>query len=199
MANKLKIGITGGIASGKSEVCKYLESKKFVVIYADKISKEILVKDETAIDEIKQIFGEAAYKNNQPDHAYLAEKVFSSPKNVKLINAILHPRVAVKSEEMMNSVLKNRSVVFYEAALIFEAMIEKRFDKILLITSEINLRKRRALSSGNFDEITFNERVKNQISDEEKIKMSDYIIRNDGTKEELFLQVDDFLKRAGIE
>lgn len=196
---KLKIAITGGIASGKSEVCKYLESKNYSVLYADKISKEILATDLHVIEEIKKLFGDAAYKNNKPDHTFIAEKIFSSAENVKLINSILHPKVGMKSEELMNSILKENNIVFYEAALIFEAKIEKRFDKIVLIVSDVNKRKERAVFNGKFDETSFDERMKNQMTDEEKIKLSDYVLNNNGSLQNLYSQVDEFLEKLDIE
>ena len=89
----LKIGITGGIGSGKSTFCKFLESKNYVVINADSLAKELLATNENIKQKIVEAFGPGSYKNGMPDKKYLAEKVFSDSQNVFRINSIIHPVV----------------------------------------------------------------------------------------------------------
>lgn len=191
---KLKIAVTGGIASGKSEVCRFLEAKKFAVLYADKISKDILEHDIEVIEAIKNKFGEQAYLSYIPNYSFIAKEIFNSEEKLKFINSLLHPQVMFLSEAFMDAALREHQFVFYEAALIFEANIRNRFDKVLLVTSDLFLRKERVLKIGRMNEEEFSLRVKNQINDETKIKLSDYVIENNGSLEDLHLQIEKFLE-----
>lgn len=191
---KLKIAVTGGIASGKSEVCRLLEAKNYAVLYADKISKDILAHDFEVIRAVKNKFGEEAYLNSAPNYTFIAKEIFNSQEKLKFINSLLHPQVRIISEAFMDAALRDHQFVFYEAALIFEANIRSRFDKVLLITSDINLRKERVLKSGKMNEAEFYARVKNQINEETKIKLSDYVIENNGALEDLRFKIEKFLE-----
>lgn len=191
---KLKIAVTGGIASGKSEACRFLETKNYAVLYADKISKDILEHDSAIIEAVKNNFGEEAYLNNIPNYSLIAKEIFNSEEKLKFINSLLHPQVRKLSEALMDAALREQQFVFYEAALIFEANIRNRFDKVLLITSNLSLRRERILKNGKIDEAEFLARVKNQINEETKIKLSDYVIENNGTLEDLHLEIEKFVK-----
>jgi dephospho-CoA kinase len=103
---KLKVAITGSIGSGKSAFCSMLEEKGFTVLKADDISKDILSNDKSVQQKIIKIFGENSFINGKPDKLFLAEKVFSDPKNVVKINSILHPKVieiiSKKTDEILD-------------------------------------------------------------------------------------------------
>ncbi len=178
MKNKsLKIAITGGIGSGKSTFCEYLSSKGFPLIKADDISKEILANDGEVKQKIIKVFGEESFKDGKPNKIILAEKVFSNPKNVVKINSILHPKVIERTQELLNEYSKNSSLIFVEAALIYEADMEEMFDYVVLITAEEKIRMDRKTKDKNFSEKTFTERNQNQIPDEEKKKRADFIFK----------------------
>lgn len=190
---KIKVGITGGIGSGKSVFCDALKEKGYPVISADKIAAEVLENDPGVKELVIQDFGDAAFVNNKPDRKYLAGKVFSNPGNVELMNAILHPPTIEKLEALIKSELQKQNIVFVEAALIFEAEMEELFDYVVLITASMEIKKKRKTTQG-MTEQDFDLRVESQIPDEEKSKLADFIFLNNGDKKELTKKVDLLLK-----
>ncbi len=190
---KIKVGITGGIGSGKTVFCDALKEKGYPVIYADKIAAEILENDPEVKKLIITEFGTSSYVNNKPDRKYLAEKVFSDPGNVELINAILHPPTFEKLEILMKSELQKQNIVFVEAALIYEAEMDEIFDYVVLITAEEELKRKRKTIQGMSVE-DFNRRLEHQITDEEKSKLADFVFLNNSDKKELTKKADLLLK-----
>ncbi len=182
---KYKIAVTGGIGSGKSLFCKYLEELNYHVIHADDLGKEILVKDKEVKKEIISEFGKESYEGDKLNRKYLGEKVFNEPQKVLKINSIIHPRVISKTIKMMDEYLKKSNIVFSEAALIYEADMEDLFDYVVLITADEEIRMKRKKESEKMTKEDFLKRQDNQIPDEEKMKRADFIFKNNGTKEEL--------------
>ncbi|HSD64296.1 MAG TPA: dephospho-CoA kinase [Ignavibacteriaceae bacterium] len=181
--NKLKIAITGNIGSGKSAFANFIEEKGFPVIKADDISKEILANDENVKREIIETFGGESFMGNEINKEYLAEKVFSNPEKVFIINSILHPPVIKKINELMNNELRSSDKVFVEAALIYEADMEEMFDYVILITAKKEIRFSRKAKKLTFEE--FEERDSNQIPEQEKKNRADFIFENNGSLDEL--------------
>jgi len=182
---KLKIGITGNIGSGKSLFSEYISESGFHVLSADEISKDILANDSEVREKIIKKFGKEAFLNNKINRKYLAEKIFTTPENVFFVNSLLHPKVLDELEKRMIDCLKNSDLVFVEAALIYESGMEGMFDYVVLITSNLKLRKERKI---NFDKLKaedFMNRENHQIKELEKKKRADFIFENDGTKDEL--------------
>jgi dephospho-CoA kinase len=190
---KIKVSITGGIGSGKTVFCNALKEKGYPVIFADQIASEILENDPGVKELIITEFGEKAFVDNKPDRKYIAEKVFTDPGNVELLNAILHPPTIEKLEVIMKSELQKQNIVFVEAALIFEAGMEELFDFIVLITSDEEIKRKRKTAQGMTTE-DFNRRLEHQIPDEEKSKLADFIFLNNGDKKELSKKADLLLK-----
>jgi dephospho-CoA kinase len=182
---KLKIGITGNIGSGKSLFSKYIKSFDYPVLNADEISKTIIASDPAVKKAIIDKFGDEAFINGKINKKYLAEKIFTVPKNVLLVNSILHPKVIGELEKKINGELKKNNLVFVEAALIYEAEMENIFDYVVLISSEANLRKQRKTELDNFTEKDFMNRERNQIKEEEKKKRADFIFENNRSKQDL--------------
>lgn len=182
---KLKVGITGNIGSGKSLFSDFIRSFGFTVLNADDISKEILAKDPAVRKKIISKFGSEAYTGEKINKKYLAEKIFSVPRNVIEVNSILHPKVIVELKKQIERELKKNNLVFTEAALIFEAEMEDNFDYVVLISSDVKLRKKRKTEIDNFTEKDFENREKNQIKEEEKKKRADFIFENNRSKEDL--------------
>jgi len=194
MKKKLKVAVTGSIGSGKSEFCNYLESKGFIVIKADNISKEILANDKSVRVKVEKIFGEESFKSNEINRKYLAEKIFSIPENVLKINSILHPKVIDKVEWLLRDHLKSNDIVFVEAALIYEADMEYMFDYVVLITADYQTRMKRKIKSISFTEDEFKKRNENQIPDEEKKKHADFVFENNSTLNELNRKAELLIK-----
>jgi dephospho-CoA kinase len=189
----IKIGITGGIGSGKSEFCKYLKSKKFIVINADNLSKELLANDKNIKDQIIETFGTESYKNNKPDKKYLAEIVFSEPENVYKINSILHPVVIEEITKLIENHSVKEKIIFVEAALIYEAEMEDLFDYVVLITAEKKIRMQRKAKNDNMSEEEFLKRNENQVPDSEKKKAADFVFENNSSIDELQKKADILL------
>jgi dephospho-CoA kinase len=197
MKRKIKAAVTGGIGGGKSSFCKYIADKGYPVISADEISKEILVKNKQIKQQIVKTFGKDAYTGERLNNKYLAEKVFSSASAVKKINAIVHPAVISEIDALMKSYLKKHSIVFVEAALIYEAGMEELFDYVIVVTADEEVRKKRAFENG-INEDEFNKRNQNQMPEEKKKKKADFVFVNNGIKADLFSKADMFLKLLGI-
>lgn len=191
---KLKVGITGSIGSGKSLFCKYLRESKFQVIDADDTAKNILASNVTVQKKIIKTFGEQSYLNGKLNKKFLAEKVFSDPENVNKINSIVHPETIKKINNLADQVLIKEKIVFVEAALIYEANMEKLFDYVVLITANEIIRKERKIKYNNFTEEEFIKRNLNQIKDEEKRKRADFVFENDEGMKELKQKADLLLR-----
>lgn len=183
MNKPLRIGITGGIGSGKSLVCKIFNSLKVPVYDADSMARKLMTSDFVLIDQIKKEFGESSY---QPDGSlnreYLSKEVFNDPNKLEKMNQLVHPRVGIDSE---NWIERNKAYpyVVKEAALLFESGANKSLDKIIVVTAPERLRVQRVM---NRDKSRTEEDVKkiihNQMDEEEKIKRADFVIRNDETE-----------------
>jgi dephospho-CoA kinase len=185
MSKKIKVGITGSIGSGKSTFAGFIAQAGYKVINADLLAKEILSADEKIKKKIISAFGDEAYVDNKLNKKYLAEKVFSNPQNVVKINSIVHPEVKKQIDFLIKEELSKNNVVFVEAALIYEADMEKMFDYVVLITADENIRLKRAAGSKSFDEDDFKKRNENQIKDEEKSKRADFVFVNNSSEEHL--------------
>jgi dephospho-CoA kinase len=192
-AKKIKIGITGGIGSGKSVFSNAMKEKGFPVIFADEIAKEILSNDPSVKELIIREFGREAFPGDKLDKKYLAEKVFPDPVNVAIINSIIHPPAIEKINSLMQSELLKHNIVFVEAALIYESELEDMFDLVVLITAGDEIKMQRKVAQG-MSESDFLMRLRNQIKDEEKAKLADFIFINNGGKEDLYKKADLFLK-----
>lgn len=180
---KLKIAITGNIGSGKTAFTQFIEECGYAVIKADDISKEVLGTDENVKEEIIKAFGSGSFNGNEINRKFIADRVFSDPQNVLIINSILHPLVIKKVKELMNRELKNRDKVFVEAALIYEADMEEMFDYVVLITAKKEIRFSRKAEKLTFEE--FEKRDSNQIPEQEKKNKADFIFDNNGGLDEL--------------
>ena len=186
----IRVAITGGIGSGKSTFANYLASKGYVVINADDISKDILASDESIIKKIIKEFGNDSYKDEKLNKKFIAAQVFSNPAKLNKLNSILHPRVLQKIDTIIEKKYKDDKFVFIEAALIYEADIENKFDYVVLVTADFNIRLKRSVESGKFNEEDFINRDNNQIPQEEKEKRADFIFSNNESKKDLIKKAD---------
>lgn len=182
---KLKIGITGGIGTGKTTLCEVYKNKGCKVISADDIAKEIIATDVSVKNLIKKEFGNEAYIDEKINTKFLADKVFNDEQNILIINSIVHPPTISMMEEEMNAALQKDDLVFAESALIFEAQFEKIFDYIILVTASDENKIERVMKSKKLSREEVIKRIQNQMPDDEKRKGSDFVIENNSTLEEL--------------
>ena len=172
----IKIGITGGIGSGKSKVMSYLENLGYAVYYSDKAGKKVMQKQEI-IQQVQAIFSDNVIVNNELDRKKIAEIVFNDKEKLNLLNAIVHPAVAKDFEEFVQE-NKDKNIIFYESAILIETSNHLKFDKVVLITAPLNIRIQRVMHRDNISEEVVKERMNNQLADNEKAKYADFIIEN---------------------
>jgi dephospho-CoA kinase len=182
---KIKVAITGNIGSGKSTFTKFLFEAGYPVILADDISKEILAGDIEVKKEIIKEFGARVFLGNKINNKLLADLVFSDPKKLKKINSILHPRVRKRINFLSDEYFKTHTLVFVEAALIFESKIEKMYNYVVLIAAEKDLRMKRSITTKKLSEADFMKRENKQLNEETKKKKADFVFTNNGSKDEL--------------
>jgi dephospho-CoA kinase len=181
VSRTLQIGITGGIGSGKSLVCKIFQLLGVPVYDADSHAKELMTTDGILVSQIKKEFGDLAYNHDGSlNRLYLSEHVFHDEKKLQVLNALVHPRVGV---DFKNWVGKHRhAYVLKEAALLFEANVAGTLDKVIVVSAPDSVRMKRVLIRDPHRTVEqFKAIVEKQLPQEEKLKRADYIIVNDET------------------
>ena len=171
------VGVTGGIGSGKSIICSVIEKIGFPVFYSDKEAKEILVSDQEVINRLSSLIGEGLYKDGVFHKEILANKIFKEPSIKEKVNSIIHPKVRERFSNWTDT--QNSSLVFNEAAILFETGMYKNYDATALVTAPESTRINRAMKRDRTSKEAVEDRIKNQWSDEQKKKLADYIIIND--------------------
>jgi dephospho-CoA kinase len=182
---KIKIAVTGGIGSGKSEVCRIISDAGYDVIHADDIAKDILKSDAEVRDKVIALFGDQAYLVDDINRDYLSSVVFNDPENVAKINGVIHPVTLLEINKQIDKVFKSKDIVFVESALIFEAGREDNYDYILLVLTDEAKRIERILAKGKLSPVEITGRMKNQLPDEVKSKNADFIVQNNDGLDEL--------------
>ena len=170
------VGLTGGIGSGKSTVAKFFMELGVPVYNSDYEAKNLMVTDDLLIEKIIALFGEQAYKNEVLNRDYIASKVFSDKSLLEKLNKIVHPAVREHFIKWVGE--QDAPYVIQETALIFENKIQANYDAIVLVTAPLETRIERVISRDSVSEDDVLERVKNQLQDEGKISMSDFVIEN---------------------
>ena len=185
MNKKLKIGITGGIGSGKTEFCNIIKRDGYPVLHADEIAKNLMVYDLDVRGKIIAAFGTESYKDDVLQREFLSSVVFPDAEKLAELNSIVHPAVIRETAVQMDKLLEQLDLVFYEAALIFEANMDNLFDYIILLTAADKNKIDRIARRDKVSEDSIRLRMKNQMSDAVKKEKADLIIENDGSIEDL--------------
>ncbi len=185
----LKIGITGGIGSGKSTVCKVFGSINIPIYDADTEAKKIMITNSTLIKEIKENFGEKSYtEDGQLDRRHLAKIVFNDKEKLNLLNSLVHPKMKNHFSDWCKK-HSNSPYVIKEAALMFESGAYKTLDKVITVYAPKDVRLERVIGRDKFRTKEEIEGIfEKQMSEEEKIEKADFCITNDG-KEMIIPQV----------
>lgn len=186
------IGLTGGIGSGKSTVANYIASKGIPVYIADEEAKKIMERIDVK-SSIQSLFKESILNtDNTLNRNKIAELVFSNPDKLKQLNAIVHP--AVKNH-FINWIKehKDASFIIKEVAILFETGGHKDCDKVILITAPEEVRIERAMKRDNSSKKSVSARIKNQLPEADKIKLSDFVVENTNLETTL-LKIDEILK-----
>jgi dephospho-CoA kinase len=173
----LRIGLTGGIGSGKTTVARIFSVLGIPVYDADSASKRLMSEDENLKKNIIEHFGKGSYKNGQLNTKHLSEQVFSNPAKTELLNSIVHPATINDAEEWMKK--QHAPYLIKEAALIFESGSNKMLDKVIGVSAPLSLRVERTMKRNNITSLQVTARMNLQMNEEEKLRLCDYIIFND--------------------
>ena len=173
----LRVGLTGGIGSGKSTVAQIFEVLGIPVFYADIAAKKIMNEDEELRSAITNIFGEQAYANNILDRKYISSIVFSDPAKLQQLNALVHPATKKDGEAWMQQ--QTSPYAIHEAALIFEAKVSDRLDLVIGVSSPIELRIKRATERDKVSREEVLKRMEQQLDEEVKMSKCDFVLIND--------------------
>ncbi|MFN8283881.1 MAG: dephospho-CoA kinase [Chitinophagales bacterium] len=177
----LKIGITGGIGSGKTTVCKIFETLGIPIYYADVRAKEIMISESDVIHQIKQLFGDEAYnEDGNLNRKFIAEKAFNDKDLLQQLNAIVHPAVFQDTLNWFQT-HHDKAYTLYEAAIMFESGSYKLMDKMITVFAPVEDRIARTIQRDNISRKEVLERIDKQLDEEEKIKRADFVIYNDHT------------------
>ena len=185
------IGITGGMGSGKSSVCKILEKLGVKIIEADKVAKSLYSTEPELKDKIVESFGSNVLDDwGEVSFKQLAEKAFKDDNSAALLNQITHPfiRDAIRDKIIDHSMTSD--IIAVDAALLFEGKLLYTVDYIITVSAPIKVRVNRIVSSGRFSEKEALRRISYQLSDKEKAEKADFVIQNDGSLEELKKKVE---------
>ncbi|MFC6858475.1 dephospho-CoA kinase [Zunongwangia atlantica] len=177
----IKVGLTGGIGSGKTTISKMFKEIGVPVYIADDAGKELMDTSAKIREKIVQLLGESSYSGSKSNRPFIASKVFKDKALLEQLNAIIHPAVA---SHFKNWLSKQSSVyIIYEAAILFEKGSHKNFDFSILVTAPKETRIQRVLKRDNTSREQIEARMNNQWSDEKKIELADFVIKNEEIEE----------------
>ncbi len=176
----MRIGLTGGIGSGKSTVAKIFETLGIPVYYADDAAKRIMNENDELREAIQTHFGAETYTNNKLNRSHLASLVFGDEKKLALLNELVHPLTIADSERWMKA--QTSAYAIKEAALIFESDVWKGLDKVIGVSAPQELRLQRAMQRDSISKEAVLARMNKQMNEDEKMKRCDFVIYNDETQ-----------------
>ncbi len=176
----LKVGITGGIGSGKTVVCRLFEVLGIPVFYADMAARRLTDNDPVVVAAIKEIFGEDIYTAHGLDRKKIGEIVFVRPDKLQQLNEIVHPATIRDAAIWMEQQATHYAIK--EAAIFFESGSNKAIDVMIGVSAPLDVRIQRAMErdASTRDEVLL--RISRQMNEEEKMGLCDYVINNDGQR-----------------
>lgn len=176
----LKIGVTGGIGSGKTTVCKVFELLGVPVFYADPVAKNIMTSDPQLVEDIKRTFGAESYlKDGSVHRKYIANIVFNNQMELEKLNALVHPAVFRAFDVWVEEQQSHVPYILKEAALLFESESYKMCDKSLLVTAPTQLKINRVMLRDGVTQQEVEARMAKQWSDSQKAQLADFTLMND--------------------
>lgn len=173
----LRIGLTGGIGSGKSTVARIFNVLGIPVYNADDAAKRLMVENDELKNSIVRLFGKESYINGTLNRKYLSGQVFNDSRKIKLLNSLVHPATIRDAEQWMKK--QQAPYIIKEAALIFESGSNQFLDYVIGVQSPLELRIERAMKRDNISREQVKARMKLQLDEEDKMKKCDFVIVND--------------------
>ena len=173
----LKIGLTGGIGTGKTTVARLFELLNVPVYYADEASKRLYHTDEVLKEAMIKHFGADVYSNGQLDKGRLAQLVFNAPERLELLNSLVHPPTLRDAEQWMAR--QTAPYIIKEAALLFETGSAGQLDYVIGVTAPVHLRIKRVMDRDQVSREQVQNRMDRQMDENIKMRLCDFIIHND--------------------
>jgi len=174
------VGLTGGIGSGKSTVARFFRELGVPVYDSDKEAKVLMVKSEMVRRELINLFGEEAFIGKKLNKTHISSIVFKEKEKLAKLNAIVHP--AVRNHFVQWVEQQSSAYVIQETALIFENETRENYDAVILVTAPENIRIQRVIKRDGVSKGEIKARIANQMSDEDKISLADFVIENNELK-----------------
>ncbi|QJC51477.1 dephospho-CoA kinase [Paenibacillus albicereus] len=196
----MRIGLTGGIASGKSTVSRMLRERGAFVSDADEAARAVVEPGEPALGDIVRAFGDGVLQpDGRLDRAALGRIVFGQPDKLRRLEGILHPAIRRRMQEEMEQAERHRPdrLVFADIPLLFETGQDKAYDGVLTVYAPADVQLERLMKRSGMDEAEARRRIGLQLDLEEKRLRADWVIDNGGSEEETRLQVERFLSERG--
>jgi dephospho-CoA kinase len=175
------VGVTGGIGSGKSTVARMFASKGIPVYTADDEAKKLMNSSKVIKRQLTKLLGDKCYKNGEINKAYVSSQIFNDKSLLQQINAIVHPKVGAHFKRWLKK--QTAPYIIKEAAIIFENNLQHQYDVIITVVADKNTRIERILKRQKTTKEDIEKIIKNQLYDEEKIKLSNYVIYNQDIEE----------------
>lgn len=189
------IGLTGGIASGKSTASAYIEDKGYPVLDADKFARKATAKGGPSYKGIIEAFGKAVLaENGEIDRKKLGSMIFNDPEQRKVLNNLVHPEVRRMMNEERDR-LKQENHVFLDIPLLFENQLDDQCDITLTIYVDESIQKARLMERNGLTEPEADSRISSQMPLSTKKDRSDFVMDNSGTRGDLYAQIDEFLNK----
>ena len=185
----LVVGLTGGIGSGKSLAAQFFAELGALVIDADQLARDAIERGSEGFDQLIATFGDSILHNGLVDRRALGELVFRDAEAKKKLEAIIHPIVRKEVEEAVAS-LENDEILIYEIPLLYETKAMERFDYIVTVEADMQLRKERLLKKG-LPNSEIESRIAAQASREERESIADQVFENHGSEDELLRSVEN--------
>lgn len=189
------VGITGSIATGKTFVTDYLKTKGYNLIDADVLAKDVLNFGEKGYYEAIEYFSESILDDKKNiDRKKLAKIIFNDDDKKKVLENIVHPQVIKKIQEFISNIKKSE-IAFVSIPLLFEIHFEKYLDKIVVVFSKKDIQIKRLMERDNIDLEYAEKKINSQLSQEQKVKLADYVIDNSFTKEETINSINEVVEK----
>lgn len=195
------IGLTGGIGTGKSTVSNYLREHNFAIVDADMISRQVVEPGSPLLKELEEAFGsDIINEDGSLDRKGLAAIVFNDPEQKKLMDEIMHKEILAEMRKSMEEYRRQgtHQSIILDVPLLFEIGLESWCDQVWLVTADMDVRISRVCARDDAMPHEVEARIRNQMSDDEKIKRSHSILDNSGTLDELRRQISELLEEKGF-
>jgi dephospho-CoA kinase len=183
------VGLTGGIGSGKSLAAQFFSQLGALVIDADQLARSVIERGTEGFDEVLLRFGDAVLKDGDIDRVALGQIIFENPQAKLDLEAIIHPRIRTEFEDAVAS-LNPGQIMVYEIPLLVETNAADRFDFVITVESDAELRKQRLRARGMFHS-DIEKRMASQATQEQRRAVADCVLTNDGSEDDLLRQVEN--------